>query len=102
MKQYRFKLFVAGQVGSSQLAIINLKAIGNQMLQGNYDLEIIDVLSQPARAEEEKIIVTPTLIKETPFPVQRLTGDLSMTSKVVAGLGLVPELAIDGFRRNSK
>ena len=55
-------------------------------LEGQYELEIIDVLENPQRAEEEKILATPTLIKQLPLPLRRVIGDLSDKEKVLLGL----------------
>lgn len=67
-------------------AIANLKRICEQELQGQYELEIIDVLEFPDLAEDEKILATPTLIKSLPLPLRRVIGDLSNTEKVLLGL----------------
>jgi circadian clock protein KaiB len=88
VNRYKFRLFVTGQGGHSLTAISNLRAIGNRLLDGKYDLEVIDVLENPAAAEEAKIAVTPTLIKETPLPRRRMFGDLSHTPRVLAGLDI--------------
>jgi circadian clock protein KaiB len=91
MARYQFRLFIAGQLGNSLHAIANIRALGNHMLKGDYDLKIIDVLEQPELAELEKITATPTLIKDAPLPMRRLIGDLSHTPRVLAGLGLTSE-----------
>jgi len=49
----------------------------------------VDVLEEPERAEKEKVLVTPTLIKQLPPPLQRIIGDLSNTDKVLLGLDLL-------------
>jgi circadian clock protein KaiB len=91
--RYQFRLFIAGQLGNSLTAIANIKALGNQLLGGDYDLQIIDVLERPELADKEKINVTPTLIKDAPLPARRLIGDLSHTPRVLAGLSLSPDEA---------
>jgi circadian clock protein KaiB len=68
------------------VAITNLERICQQELAGQYELEIIDVLEHPQRAEDEKILATPTLIKQLPPPLRRVIGDLSDKSKVLLGL----------------
>ena len=88
MALYRFRLFISGQLGNSLTAIANLRALGAQLLGGDYELEIIDVLEHPELAEHEKVVLTPTLFKDSPLPVRRLVGDLSHTPRVLAGLGL--------------
>ena len=67
-------------------AISNLRRICEKELEGQYDLEIIDVLQYPDLAEDEKILATPTLIKSLPLPLRRVIGDLSDTDKVLLGL----------------
>ena len=57
-----------------------------QELEGRYELEIVDVLEHPQRAEDEKILATPTLIKQLPPPLRRVIGDLSDKEKVLLGL----------------
>jgi circadian clock protein KaiB len=44
------------------------------------------VLEHPQRAEDEKILATPTLIKQLPPPLRRVIGDLSDKDKVLLGL----------------
>jgi circadian clock protein KaiB len=81
------KLYVAGQSPRSQSAISNLERICAEEL-GEYDLVIIDVLERPQLAEREKIMATPTLVKELPTPVRRIIGDLSDAGKVLLGLDI--------------
>ena len=82
------KLYVTGQSPNSRRAIANVKAICEQELTGQYELEIIDVLKRPQLAEDERILVTPTLIKQLPPPLRRLVGDMSSKDKVLLGLDL--------------
>ena len=53
---------------------------------------IIDVLERPQLAEEDKILATPTLIRESPTPPRRIIGDLSDPEKVILSL----DLSVDG------
>lgn len=88
MATYALKLYVTGQTPRSERAIANLKLIYENQLQGQYQLVIVDVLEFPGLAEEEKIIATPTLIKELPPPLRRLIGDLSDSNEVLSGLDI--------------
>ena len=78
------------------MAIANLQRICEQELQGQYELEIIDVLEYPDLAEDEKILATPTLIKSLPLPLRRMIGDLSNTEKVLLGLEVHAQRTSDG------
>jgi circadian clock protein KaiB len=82
------RLYVTGTTPRSLQAIKTLKEICEKDLQGNFDMSIIDVLERPQLAEHEKILATPTLIKELPPPLRRVIGDLSEKEKVLIGLDL--------------
>lgn len=86
--KYLLKLYITGRTPRSEQCIANLRTICDRELAGKYDLKIIDVLEHPQLAEDEKILATPTLIKELPPPIRRLIGDLSDTEKVLLGLDL--------------
>jgi circadian clock protein KaiB len=88
MEEYRLKLFVTGQTPRSRWAIKNLRRICEDVLENRYDLDIIDVLERPQLAEKEKVIATPTLIKELPRPSRRIIGDLSDSEKILEGLDI--------------
>ena len=83
---YLLKLYVTGSSPRAEVAIANLRRICEQELNGQYDLQIIDVLEQPQVAEDDKILATPTLIKQLPPPLRRVIGDLSDKEKVLLGL----------------
>jgi circadian clock protein KaiB len=91
LPQYVLKLYVTGSNPRAELAVLNLRRICDQELAGKYDLEIIDVLENPQLAEDEKILATPTLIKQLPPPLRRVIGDLSDTEKVLLGLEVRPQ-----------
>ena len=87
MSKILLKLYIAGQTTRSSLAITKLFQILVGEFAHQYELEIIDVIELPQLAELEKILVTPTLIKENPLPKQRLIGDFYDKEKVVMALG---------------
>ena len=85
---YVLRLYVAGQTPKSVLAIANIKRICEENLQGQYELEVIDLYQQPQLAQGEQIIALPTLIKKLPPPLRRIIGDMSDTERVLVGLDL--------------
>lgn len=89
MGKYILRLYVTGNSLKSQRAISNLFRLCKEDLSDQYEVEIIDVLEEPYKAEMEKILVTPTLIKQLPPPLQRIIGDLSNKEKVIFGLDVV-------------
>ena len=86
---------MTGTSPRTSVAIANLQRICEQELEGKYELEIIDVLESPQLAEDEKILATPTLIKQLPPPLRRVIGDLSDKEKVLFGLEVRPALKTD-------
>jgi circadian clock protein KaiB len=90
LSKYILTLYVTGTSPRTQIAIDNLNRICGQDLNGRYELEIVDVLEQPQRAEDERILATPTLIKQLPPPLRRVIGDLSDKDKVLLGLEVRP------------
>jgi circadian clock protein KaiB len=89
--KYRLRLFISGATPRSTQAIANLTSIAEKHLHGSYDLEIIDAYQQAELVRDEQIVVLPTLIKELPFPLRRMVGDLSDEDKVLVGLGIAPD-----------
>jgi circadian clock protein KaiB len=90
LSNYILTLYVTGTSPRTKVAIENLERICQQELDGRYELEIVDVLQHPQRAEDEKILATPTLIKQLPPPLRRVIGDLSDKDKVLLGLEVRP------------
>jgi circadian clock protein KaiB len=86
LSKYILTLYVTGTSPRTKIAIDNLNRICSQELDGRYELEIVDVLENPQRAEDERILATPTLIKQLPPPLRRVIGDLSDKDKVLLGL----------------
>ena len=83
-----FTLYVAGQTPRTIQAAANLQRLGQEKLGGEYDLTVIDVATEPDRAETARILTTPTLVKEAPGQPRRVTGDLSDAERVFIALGL--------------
>ena len=86
MTKYLLKLYVTGSSARSDAAISNLRRICKDELNDCYELEIIDVAKHPELAERDRILATPTLVKQLPPPLRRVIGDLSDREKVLLGL----------------
>ena len=88
-QKYIFKLYICGNTIDSYRAINNLHLICREQLIDEFFVEIIDVLKEPLKAEEDKIIATPTLIKKSPLPLQCFVGDMSNKMQILLSLNLV-------------
>ena len=95
MTEFALRLYVVGRTPRSTRAIANLRRLCDELVPGRVEVEIVDVAEQPDRAEADRIIATPTLVRELPSPQRRVIGDLSDFDRVLAGLGLVT-LEVDG------
>jgi circadian clock protein KaiB len=82
-------LYIADSGPNSVRAIANLEAICKEHLQGNFRLEIIDVLQYPLRALADGVMVTPSLAKLFPLPAATVLGNLSDKSGVLRVLGIM-------------
>lgn len=88
MLPIRLTLYIAGQTARSRRAIANLQQLLEADAVGECALTVIDVTEDPDAAEAARILTTPTLIKESPAPERRVTGDLSDGEMVLDGLAL--------------
>ena len=91
MTKYKLRLYITGRTPRSEIALNNLRRICESELSSRYEIEVIDVLENPQLAEDEKILATPTLVKELPEPLRKIIGDLSDREKVLLGLDLRPD-----------
>jgi circadian clock protein KaiB len=83
-----FRLYVAGDEQNSLQAIDNLREICETHLPDQHEIEIVDVLLDPKRALAESILMTPTLVTDSPYPGHRIVGTLSNTGPILQILGL--------------
>ncbi|MHC5611932.1 MAG: circadian clock KaiB family protein [Nostoc sp.] len=87
-EQWQLRLYVAGQTPKSVTAFANLKKLCEEHLQGQYRIEIIDLLQYPELAKRDQILAIPTLVRQLPQPIRQIIGDLSNQEKVLLGLDL--------------
>lgn len=93
---YVLRLFITGTTSRSASAIENLRRLCEERLQGQYDLEVIDIYQHPQAAKDYQIVAAPTLVKVLPPPLRRIIGDLANEERVLAGLDLRPKDGLIG------
>lgn len=86
--RYVLRLYVTGNTPRAMRAVVNIRKICEEHLEGRYELEVIDISQHPTLAEGEQIIAAPTLIKKLPHPLRRFIGDMSQTERILLGLDL--------------
>jgi circadian clock protein KaiB len=89
MPHYRLRLFITGSTPRSTRAVANIRRICEENLDGQYELEIIDVYEHPEETRELQVVATPTLIKILPEPLRRIIGDLTDRERIFAGLNII-------------
>jgi len=82
------QLYVCGMSPKSMDAIDKIKHLCDENLEGEFELEIIDLYKNPEAASEMQIVFSPSLIKQLPLPKRTIVGDFSDTAKVIKGLGI--------------
>jgi len=90
LKRWNLRLYVAGQTPKSLIALANLRRICDEHMNGQYNIEVIDLMENPQLAQRDQIVAIPTLVRELPSPLKRIIGDLSNTERVLVGLDVVP------------
>jgi circadian clock protein KaiB len=90
IKKWQLRLYVAGQTPKSQTALVNLKRICEEHMQGEYTIQVIDLTLTPQLAKDDQILAIPTLIRKLPEPMRKIIGDLSNTERVLVGLNIIP------------
>jgi circadian clock protein KaiB len=88
--QFELRLYVAGQTAKSLTAFANLKRICESHLNGEYRIEVIDLIKAPQLAAGDQILAVPTLVRRLPEPIKKIIGDLSNEERVLVGLDIQP------------
>jgi circadian clock protein KaiB len=76
------KLYVSGIGPMSVRARDNLERLCREHIKARYRIEVIDLLQQPALAVEHEIVAVPTVVRESPVPIRKAIGDLSMPDRI--------------------
>jgi circadian clock protein KaiB len=85
---YLLRLFVAGNGPNSRQALVNLRRLCQQHLNGHCTIETIDVTKDFEAAVRNNILVTPALILVAPRPRVMILGNLSDSRKVLVAIRL--------------
>ncbi len=89
-QRWELRLYVAGQTPKSILALQNIPKYCKEHLEGQYSIEVIDLIKNPQLAEGDQIFAIPTLVRKVPEPIRKIIGDLSNKERVLVGLNIRP------------
>lgn len=87
---WELRLYIAGQTPKSVEALKNITKYCKEHLEGQYTIEIVDLLKHPQLAEGDQIFAIPTLVRKFPEPIRKIIGDLSNEERVLVGLNVRP------------
>ena len=85
----QLRLYVAGDAPNSVAARRVLQRVLEQVSPAGVELEVVDVMAEPARAAQDGILATPTLVRLAPEPARVIVGNLGDGARVLALLDLV-------------
>lgn len=88
MSQHAFTFFIAGGTDLANRALTNFERLIRPRLERDCQLTVIDILKEPRKAREHRVIATPMLVRNQPEPVVKILGDLSQDAVILAQLGL--------------
>jgi two-component system response regulator GlrR len=83
MVRIELVLYTAGRSPASLRALRQMKSLLGQYDSAQVDFKVIDLAEgRPASADEDHILLTPTLVQRTPLPRTWVVGDLEDTTLV--------------------
>lgn len=84
----RITLYIAGETDLGRRAESNLRQIIEAIPSNQYVLEVIDVVTNPRLAIQDRVTITPMAVRTFPLPVRKVIGDFTDRGKVLNGLGI--------------
>src|SRR5262249_4095267 len=87
-EKWLLRLYVAGRSPKCLAALDNLTRFCEEHMAGQYEIEVIDLLTNPRLAKDDQIIAIPPLVRKLPEPLKKIIGNLSDTERMLVGLDL--------------
>lgn len=84
----RLVLYVAGDTPRSRSARATVAWMANGGVDERVEAQVVDVAQEPERADADRVLLTPTLLRLAPAPPRRVVGDLGDRGRVAEALGL--------------
>lgn len=77
------RLYVSGETAGSEKLAARLRRGCEEMLRGEWELEVVDVRTMKRNGEAHPVLATPMLERREPKPVRRVVGDLRDAESVL-------------------
>lgn len=89
MTPYQFTFYVGRKDARVSAAVESFRQLCRRRLGDDaFEISVVDVLANPQLAEAERVIVTPTVVRDQPSPRRRAMGDLLATDALATALEL--------------
>jgi circadian clock protein KaiB len=82
------RLYLSSRSAASSTTVKAFRAAAERLPADAVQMEVIDVFEDPVRAQSDRVIATPTLIKVQPHPELRLIGSIADEDAILQYLGL--------------
>jgi circadian clock protein KaiB len=82
------RLYLSSRSTGVTPVVSAVESLIERLPRAHVQLEVVDVFEDPARAKQDRVIATPTLIKASPPPELRLIGSVGDPDAVLRHLGL--------------
>jgi circadian clock protein KaiB len=70
------------------LAVARLRKICEELVPGNYEIEVIDVSKRPDLAKSHQVAITSAILRNLSAPLRTSIVNFSNKEKALLGLGL--------------
>jgi circadian clock protein KaiB len=85
---FHFRLYVTSNAPNSTRALANLTEFCRCHLDGRHHIDVVDLNLEPRRALQDRVYMTPTLIKLAPGVEARVVGCLTDHGPLLVAFGL--------------
>ena len=89
---FRLRLWISARSARSLRAIEIGERLQERLAAIGGSCDILDVGEHPELAAVDRILATPTLVRESPEPLMRIIGDVSDLEQLTTRLGLPPAI----------
>lgn len=88
MSDHTFTIFIAGGTDLAARALANFERVIRPRIASTCTLTVVDILKEPRKARDHRVVATPMLVRDQPTPVIKILGDLSKDDAILTQLGL--------------
>jgi circadian clock protein KaiB len=77
------RIYVNGTKAEHRVAAESVRELLEYNFPERFDLQVIDIMTDPDALEEDDVLATPTLVRREPDPRTKIVGDFSDEATVL-------------------